>query len=67
MKLTEVRTANPVFDDAGQPVTFMREANGYTLSLEQGIVTIAHAKMTGGRIVPFAACSATPAPVKAGK
>ena len=61
MRLTEVRTLNPVFTDANEPVTFLRESNGYTLTLEQGIVTIAHPKMTGGRIVPFAACSATPA------
>ena len=61
MKLAELRTVNPVFDDANTPLTFFRESNGYTLSLEQGIVSIAHRAMTGGRIVPFAACSATPA------
>lgn len=66
MKLTEVRTVNPVYDDSGVPVTWMREP-AYAMSLEQGIVSIAHPKMTGGRIVPFAACSATPAAVKAGK
>lgn len=61
MRLVEVRTLNPVFTDANEPVTFLRESNGYTLTLEQGVVTIQHPKMTGGRIVPFAACSATPA------
>lgn len=65
MKLTEVRTVNPVYDDSGQPVTWMRDSNGYAMTLEQGIVSIAHKAMTGGRIVPFAACTATPA--KAGK
>lgn len=61
-RLLEVRTLNPVFTDSNEPVTFMRELNGYTMTLEQGVVTIAHPKMTNGRIVPFAACSATPAP-----
>ena len=67
MRLLEVRTTNAVYSDDNVGHTYMHEKNGYTMQLEQGIVRIDHPSMTGGRIVAFASCSATPAPAAKAK
>ena len=67
MKLSQLRTREGVADDSNGPVTHFTEAAGYTLTLEQGTVTITGPRMKDGRILPWAACTyATPAP-KVGK
>lgn len=48
-----MRTREVVPDDSGSPTSHFTERLGYTLTLEQGIVTIQHPKMALGRLVPL--------------
>jgi hypothetical protein len=68
VKLTEVSFREGIRDDAGSILSFLREHQGYTLTYDAGLVTVAHKAMANGRIVPVSnVASMTPAPVKAGK
>lgn len=52
MRLIELRVRDHVMDDSNTPSTRFTESGGFTMVLEQGIVTLAGKTIKDGRMVP---------------